>query len=190
MGTRNLTIVYKNGDYRVAQYGQWDGYPSGLGADILEFLSNINLQEFKDSIDLISFYTAEEMEELHREIEEKQTKISGYRWWNEYPHLSRDCGGEVLSLIFDKKVSKLRNDIDFAADSLFCEWAYVIDLDKNQFEVYQGFNEETLTENERFYCFEEKCKNSYHPIKFVASYDLSNLPSEEEFIGELERDDE
>ena len=75
MGTRNLTIVYKNGDYRVAQYGQWDGYPSGLGADILEFLSNINLQEFKDSIDLISFYTAEEMEELHREIE----KIEGLK---------------------------------------------------------------------------------------------------------------
>lgn len=25
MGTRNLTIVYSNGEYKVAQYGQWDG---------------------------------------------------------------------------------------------------------------------------------------------------------------------
>lgn len=26
MGTRNLTIVYSNGEYKVAQYGQWDGF--------------------------------------------------------------------------------------------------------------------------------------------------------------------
>lgn len=25
MGTRNLTIVYSNGEYKVAQYGQWMG---------------------------------------------------------------------------------------------------------------------------------------------------------------------
>ena len=28
MGTRNLTCVFKDGEYKVAQYGQWDGYPS------------------------------------------------------------------------------------------------------------------------------------------------------------------
>lgn len=25
MGTRNLTAVYLDGQYKVAQYGQWDG---------------------------------------------------------------------------------------------------------------------------------------------------------------------
>lgn len=33
MGTRNLTAVYIDGEYKVAQYGQWDGYPEGPGAD-------------------------------------------------------------------------------------------------------------------------------------------------------------
>ena len=42
MGTRNLTIVHKNGEYKVAQYGQWDGYPEGLGATLLNFLKNVN----------------------------------------------------------------------------------------------------------------------------------------------------
>jgi hypothetical protein len=38
MGTRNLTAVYFKGEFRIAQYGQWDGYISGSGWGILEFL--------------------------------------------------------------------------------------------------------------------------------------------------------
>lgn len=28
MGTRHLILVFYKGAYRIAQYGQWDGYPS------------------------------------------------------------------------------------------------------------------------------------------------------------------
>ena len=38
MGTRFLTAVFADGQYRVAQYGQWDGYPEGAGVNILHFL--------------------------------------------------------------------------------------------------------------------------------------------------------
>ena len=41
MGTRNLTIVRnKEGIIRVAQYGQWDGYPEGQGITALNFIKN------------------------------------------------------------------------------------------------------------------------------------------------------
>ena len=29
MGTRHLTAVVLNGDFKVAQYGQWDGFTNG-----------------------------------------------------------------------------------------------------------------------------------------------------------------
>ena len=83
----------------------------------------------------------------------------------------------------------LEDDINFAADSLFCEWAYVIDLDKRTFEVYEGFNKEPLNEDERFFFLEEKSYkehrgvDQYHPVKLVKSWSLDELPTGEEFLG-------
>ena len=31
MGTRNLTMVIQDQQTRIAQYGQWDGFPDGQG---------------------------------------------------------------------------------------------------------------------------------------------------------------
>lgn len=54
MGTRNLTVVTVDGTRKVAQYCQWDGYPSGVGKDIAKFLSDIGegnmLKEFKSKV--------------------------------------------------------------------------------------------------------------------------------------------
>jgi len=38
MGTRNITRVISNGQLKVCQYCQWDGYPTGAGADIANFI--------------------------------------------------------------------------------------------------------------------------------------------------------
>ena len=37
MGTRNLTAVYLDGEYKIAQYGQWDGLPRRTRDDGIEF---------------------------------------------------------------------------------------------------------------------------------------------------------
>lgn len=54
-------------------------------------------------------------------------------------------------MIMNSDIIGLVNSEEFAADSLFCEWAYVIDLDKNTFEVYQGFNKKPIDKTERFF---------------------------------------
>jgi len=50
MGTRHLICVVLDNEYRVAQYGQWDGYLTGQGKEIVNFLLTCDLTKFKDKI--------------------------------------------------------------------------------------------------------------------------------------------
>ena len=71
-------------------------------------------------------------------------------------------------------VRDLCNSIDFVADSLFCEYAYVIDLDKEVLEVYKGFNTKKLPKRERFANMKVGKKSSsgeqYHPVRLWAKF--------------------
>lgn len=194
MGTRNLTMVIHKKQIKVAQYGQWDGYPSGQGHTALEFLRGFDVSKFKDQLEKMSFFTDEEAR-----IEEEKGDA-----FERMPYLSRDLGADILNAIhygffmkndwqngptkIECKVTKLIDESDFAGESLFCEWAYVIDLDQNTFEVYSGFNKSTLTEDDRFK-FPEKDTEEYQPISLIKSYSINDLPTDDEFL-ELEKVEE
>lgn len=198
MGTRNLTMVISNGQTKVAQYGQWDGYPGGQGLTALSTLKRIilsgQLGQFKAKIDNLQWISDEDAEKI-----EKDENLD-----KNYPYLSRDCAADILEAIHfgtiqiragigERKevpvnVIGVTNHETFAADSLFCEWAYVIDLDNGVFEVYEGFNKTPLTETDRFFYLQD-LKEEYYPVKLLASFDLNNLPSKNDFIA-IEKDEE
>lgn len=197
MGTRNLTMVIYKGETKVAQYGQWDGYPSGQGSTALEFLLNNDLNKFKQKLDLCNFIDKsprkqKEMENFLKKIGSENGWMNGEqaeKYHKKYPYLTRDNGAKILDLINDHKTEKtiwLNNSEEFAADSLFCEWAYVIDFDKNTFEVYEGFNKTPLTKEDRFFYL--KGENDYEPVKMLKAYDLNNLPRTTQiFVEDLKR---
>ena len=109
-----------------------------------------------------------------------------------FPWLHRDCGATILKMIQDSDNGlQVQDNLEFACDSLFCEWAYVVDLDKNTFEVYKGFNKEPLQEGERFAFLNDKCKGEeFYPVKFVKSYSLDSLPTDDEFVKDLKAPEE
>lgn len=58
MGTRNSTLVKSKGKVKVAQYGQWDGYPTGQGQTIADFLnSDVDLEDFAKKETVLSMGT-------------------------------------------------------------------------------------------------------------------------------------
>ena len=178
MGTRGLICVQKDGEYKVAQYGQYDSYPEHTGKYILRFLRNINLDTFEASVAECEFYTDAELLRLDSTLRDLERGQSfGIKMLRE---LSACTFEEVLPIITFNGVRKLENAIEFAQQSLHCEWGYVIDFDKRTFEVYKGYNEQDLTEKDRFYRGEST--ERFKPIKLAVSYSLDDLPTEEEFL--------
>jgi hypothetical protein len=181
MGARHLTLVKHRDKYPVAQYGQWDGYPSGQGSTVLKFLQSWDRPLFEAKLDAVTQLTAEEGAAIDAKL--KDGKLTLKEGW---PELSRDTGAEILKMIQDRPPGlKLKSSFNFAGDSLFCEWAYLLDIDANKLEVYRGFNKEPLTPADRFFGVKETDEPSeYHPVKLVATYELTALPT----VAKMEAD--
>lgn len=156
MGTRGLTAVVLDGEYKVAQYGQWDHYLSGQGDTICKFIQeDMDLIKFKAALKECSWISTEEHKAMLAECgADPESEFVQYdvsdKFNAKYPHLSRDVGGEILDYVQNKGARLLKNSIGFAGDSLFCEWAYILDLDNEVLEVYKGFNKAELDSTERF----------------------------------------
>jgi len=200
MGTRHLICCVIDGEYKVAQYGQWDGYPSGQGVRVLNFLKNRidcgpfgTMELFKEKLRTITEISNDEIDETCRAVGIDPTER--YITWDgakkhsqNYPHLSRDTGAEILDIVYYSPLNmKLKTTLNFAADSLFCEWCYVIDFDKNTFEVYEGYNQTPLDTNERFYFLSHMSRDGFYPVKHLVTFDLFNLPLQEEFLRVCEK---
>jgi len=207
MGTRNLTCVYMDGEYKVAQYCQWDGYPAGQGITILQFLrEKVNWIQFTKQLNKISWVDGKRLNQIFRSYGGDAngfiecSKADVYK--RDFPEFSRDTGAKILEMIQNDKTTtrRLQNSLDFAANS-DCEWCYVIDIDKGTFEVYKGYNLIPLTPEDRFYFLADKEDGWYshaygglmHGVKLKKEYSLDDLPTDDEFITECdppEKDEE
>ena len=128
MGTRGLTKVIKNDKVVVAQYGQWDHYPSGQGLTALRFLRDeANVEKLDKGL-----YWLYEIDS--KDVGELVDRIGEERFVTAYPSLIRDTGAEILELIANAKGAlPVFLDTDFENDELFCEGVFTVDLDKKRF---------------------------------------------------------
>ena len=128
MGTRGLTKVIKNDKVVVAQYGQWDHYPSGQGLTALRFLRDeANVEKLDKGL-----YWLYEVES--KDVGEIVDRIGEEHFVTAYPSLIRDTGADILELIANAKGAlPVLLDTDFENDELFCEGVFTVDLDKKRF---------------------------------------------------------
>jgi hypothetical protein len=141
----------------VAQYGNYDGYPEGQGVALVKFLQRpMSIQQLKDGLE----HTYEPPES---EVLEAQGQISNLRGlekvaWMAFvrlrdplltaeimeflrPSLHGDTGADILEVIAKARVDEkvpVQLQLSFANDGLFCEWAYIVDLDAEVLEVFGG----------------------------------------------------
>jgi len=197
MGTRHIIAVQSKGDYKIAQYGQWDGYPSGQGVSVLAFLKDEKkVQKLKKNLAKTRFLDEKKKDKAFLAAYNKNAPEwsnqpdnrtpEQIHWFNTY--MTRNLGAKILTSVANSKDKEilLRNELPFVADSLFCEWAYVIDFDAGTFEVYHGFQKSPPPKGDRFAGMKsEENGSEYFPIALAKKYKLSKLPSKEKFLEDL-----
>jgi hypothetical protein len=105
MGTRHLILVYYKGQYRICQYGQWDGQPDGQGLTCLHFLLDTqNIMDLRKVLDhsdnCIIVISDEERTAYFTDLQRQQRERGGNPF--DFPgieSLSRDTGANILNVV-------------------------------------------------------------------------------------------
>jgi hypothetical protein len=175
MGTRNMTMVINQlGETKVAQYGQWDGYPSGVGAGLLELLKNAEaFSKLKENLSKVRFIDEEGQDKDFVESYNKNAPEwsndpdnrtpEQIEWWGKYG--TRDLAYRVLYNIAESTEDEILifNREETAKEDGWVDFSYVVNLQDNTFSVYELLDK---------------------PV--IKVYNLSELPDENDFIKEIE----
>lgn len=133
-------------------YNHFDSYPEGIGFEILDFIFKINIRDdwdfFKSQLSKISFL--EDIDDYNNDYDTKPKNF--------------------LNDIYNGKVEKYLLYNNFIHNSLFCEYAYIINLDDMTLEYYIGFQKKPQQGNR----FGTESYRGYYPCRLKAIFDIKN----------------
>lgn len=207
MGTRGVFGVIVGEKAKIG-YNQYDSYPEGKGV--------ANLRWLRETI-------AEGQLDHYRELGEKcrlvddsvkittkdrkalaSTTDANVSTGDDWYALTRETHGSFEDML---GCGYIVDFDDFALESLFCEWGYIVDFDAEVFEVYEGFQKSLPTlgrwagrptaeeDTESYIAHLEWClkngrepfrgrESEYKAIQRVAAYPFAHIPelTDDQFI--------
>jgi hypothetical protein len=174
MSTRGVYGFYKNGQHKVT-YNHSDSYPTWLGNKILKYLKKYPVEKINkhfDRIKMVNMNSKPTKAQIERcrtlDLYDKSVdNEQGTNWYC----LLRNAQGNIENSV---KAGLMIDSQSFMQDSLFCEWAYIINLDTNKLEIYKGFQKSKP--NGRYSNIEPT--GNYYAVGLVKEYSLKRLPKE------------
>jgi hypothetical protein len=129
-------------DKEYITYNHFDSYPSGLGDTVLQWLrgevenGQAGLDSIRQRVAALTLLNEDDpptQEDRTRLAEYADLSVStGQDWYS----LLRNTQGDPEAILSSGFMIDSHN---FPLDSLFCEWGYLVDLDRATFDVYRGF---------------------------------------------------
>lgn len=171
MSTRGCIGFRLNGKDCLS-YNHSDSYPGWLGRETLK-----QLKKWQKGC---GWAALREQVENWKGLQPFGLRADGRDSNNNWYEVLRAAHGDLKRLL---ELGYYIEDSAFMGASLFCEWAYVIDLDTKKFEIYKGFQKEK--HDGRYGHL--TADRGYFGVKLVKSYSLSRLPAEEGFLKESKK---
>ncbi|KAI4751204.1 hypothetical protein E4T52_16317 [Aureobasidium sp. EXF-3400] len=172
----------------------WDGFPDGQGLNVLSFLLDSNnirkLEEALDSNDnRIIILSDEERDAYFEGLRRKQIETRSFMPLPAIESLSRDTGAKILNVVANATQAEPVKihlwSMEFLADDISMEWAWVVDLDKKVLEAYTHWDRYKIVDEKSRY--EEVLGNEKKLPGLVKRFGFDELPKDElTFLGEFE----
>lgn len=190
MGTRGLVGFYSNGETK-AMYNHYDSYIDGLGADVIKFLRTIRLDTLKDIVSKIKM-VKENSKPSSKQISECKVEGTidlnvGAQSETDWYCLLRNAQGNLFT--YAKGFPYMLDGQEFIKDSLFCEYAYIINIDTNELEVYVGFQKKKQSIKINRYMKGAKLTEGYYPCHLLTKLSfeqITSTPTTEEVVSTLQ----
>ena len=170
MGTRGLWGFRKDRVDKLT-YNHYDSYPDYLGYKIIEFIKNHDKEELVSIFNRIVLVdedepaTAEAMV-LCKRFCDVDVSSKSIRDWYCLLRRSQGCP--------EAYANGLRFMIEYAGfikNSLFCEYAYIINLDENVLEYWVGYQKEPDKTNR----YVNVNFDGYYPCKMLKTFNLNDI---------------
>lgn len=175
MGTRGIMGLRIDGQDKLT-YNHFDSYPDGLGVDMVRdikaILANEGIDWFKDkarNIKLVGKNSKPSDEEVEK-LKQYSDLSVGEQSYEDWYSLLRELQGQLKAIL---EAGYMIDSHEFIKDSLFCEWAYIVNLDDMVLEVYTGFQKEKHGLG-RYTTSEPR--DVYYPCALIATYPLIEIP--------------
>lgn len=205
MGTRGGFGFHANGVDCVS-YNHFDSYPTGLGKDLQdqisilmtewedekflfgamqsEIIENLLLIPQKDSDTILSPVTAMKLRDQLTECEIAVGSVHGNK---ETPYnMMRNVQGTIYPYLRKQnpRLGYMIDSREFLQESLFCEYAYILNADTGMVEVYRGFNKDKKRQSKRFAI--ENPDDGYYGVRAYKAFSIKDFL--ELNMAEFERD--
>ncbi|MCK5610749.1 hypothetical protein KAR91_53240 [Candidatus Pacearchaeota archaeon] len=188
MGTRGSFGFQINGKLKVT-YNHFDSYPEGLGGDVIGFMENRdadNIKELKKKVEALQFVdkskkpTQEQIDACDKAgtIDLGVSDQSKEDWYC----LLRGAQGDLEKIL---EIGLMSDGESFLQDSLFCEYAYIINLDTVKLEVYKGFRKEPPVGRFADSKVGDSEDGGYYPVSLVYECSFDDMPEDGEALNEI-----
>lgn len=182
MSTRGAVGFKLDNEWKVT-YNHSDSYPEQLGMRVLEFCKQVdNWDSMKYRVGIVRMVSQDStpsVSDIHYYNQYSDLSVSNQSLQDWYCLLRGLQGGKILYEIEAGRCEIMIDNQLFMGDGLFCEWAYVIDLDDMTLKVYKGGYK---SKHDTFLpkgIGNKPDDYGYYAVKLLYAYDLYNLP---EFI--------
>lgn len=149
-------------------YNHSDSYPSYLGEKVVHWCrSQTDWKEVKKKVRAMKKTSSKDVNGEKERLCNSLGLVGGERDWY---WILRDTQGDLDKILEAKYYEDYSR---FILDSLFCEYAYIINLDLMELEVYEGFQREPHDKGR----YDGRISTSgYYPVALVGKFDLTNIP--------------